>query len=314
MRVALALGGNAFAPPDAAPSVEGQARFARETLERLAPLLGPGSEVLLTHGNGPQVGASLLRVERAAGAAYPLPLDVCVAQTQGEMGYLLAQELARFLEVRGWARPVASLLTRVEVDPGDPAFRSPSKAIGPCLPAGEAAALRARGAAVADDAGRGLRRLVPSPDPLRVVEDEVVRRLLDLGVAVVAGGGGGVPVVRGREGLAGVEAVVDKDLTAALLADAVGAELLAIVTDVPCAFLGWRTPRQSPLRRAGASRVRALLAEGHFAPGSMGPKMLACARFASRPGRRALICDPAGLEAALRGEAGTSVVPDEGGG
>jgi carbamate kinase len=303
MRAVVALGGNAFAPAGTAPAAEGQAGFAREALARLGPLLAPDAELLVTHGNGPQVGRLL---ERMA-----LPLDVCVAQTQGELGYLLAQALGELLERGGAGREVVSVMTRVEVDPGDAAFASPSKPVGPWLDPAEAEALRRRGAAVGQEAGRGWRRLVPSPEPRRVVEAGVVRLLLDAGAAVVAAGGGGVPVVRGAPGgLQGVEAVVDKDLTSALLADAVGAELLAIVTDVPCAYTDFRSARQRPVRRAAASRARALLREGHFAPGSMGPKMEACARFASRPGRRALVCDAPGLAAALAGEGGTTVVPD----
>ena len=301
----MALGGNAFAPAGTAPTAEGEARFAREALARLGPLLSKDAELLVTHGNGPQVGRLLDRME--------LPLDVCVAQTQGELGYLLAQALAALLERRGAGRDVVSLLTRVEVDPGDPAFGHPSKPIGPWLDRPQIEALRRRGGTVGREPGRGFRRLVPSPEPLRVVEAGVVCRLLDMGAAVVAGGGGGVPVARAGRGFEGIEAVVDKDLTSALLADAVGAELLAILTDVPCAYTGFGTPRQAPLRSAAASRARALLEEGHFAPGSMGPKVLACARFASRPGRRAVICDAPGLAAALAGEGGTTVLPDEGG-
>jgi carbamate kinase len=208
------------------------------------------------------------------------------------------------------ARPVASLVTQVVVDPDDPAFRYPSKPVGPFLDPARAAALRARGAVVEDDAGRGLRRVVPSPEPKRVVEAEVVRWLLAQGAAVVAGGGGGIPVTSAGDGLRGVEAVVDKDFTSALLADFLGAEVLAILTDVPCAYTDFRTRAQAPVGRVVASRARALLAEGHFAPGSMEPKMEACARFASRSGRRAIVCDPPGLAAALRGEGGTIVEPD----
>jgi len=309
MRVVAALGGNAFAPGGAAPSAEGQLRFAREALASLGPFLAPPAELLLTHGNGPQVGHQLLRAERCRSEAYDLPLDVCVAQTQGELGYLLERALRDLLAERGIRRTVASLVTLVEVDPSDAAFRNPTKPIGPVLGAAQAADLRRRGAALADDAGRGLRRVVPSPEPRSVLGAEVVDRLLAGGVAVVAGGGGGVPVVRAAGGLAGVEAVVDKDLTAALLADAVGADLLAILTDVPCAYTDFRTPRQQPVGRVAASRARVLLAEGHFAPGSMAPKMEACARFASRPGRRAVVCDPPRLAQALRGEAGTIVLP-----
>ncbi len=298
-------------PPGAALTVEAELRFARAALAHLAPFFPRDVELLLTHGNGPQVGHLLERVERSRESAYPVPLDVGVAQTQGELGYVLAQAMRELLGEHGSARPVAALVTEVEVDPGDPAFRAPSKPIGPFLDAARAAALRRQGIAVREDAGRGERRVVPSPEPRRVVGADVVRRLLGLGVVVIAGGGGGVPVVASEGRLRGVEAVIDKDLTSALLADGVGAELLVILTDVPCAFTDFRTPRQAPVGRIRASRARALLADGHFAPGSMEPKVLACARFASRPGRRSIVCDPPGRAAARRGEAGTTVVPDD---
>jgi carbamate kinase len=206
---------------------------------------------------------------------------------------------------------VASVVTQVEVDAADPAFGRPEKPVGPFLDEAQARAVRERGGVVVEDAGRGWRRVVPSPLPLRVLELEVLRQLLAAGVAVVAGGGGGVPVVPSPTGLRGVEAVVDKDLTSALLADALEADLLAILTDVPAAFTDHRTARQAPVGRILASRARTLLAEGHFAPGSMAPKIDACVRFVRRPGRRALICDPPTLAAALRGQAGTIVLPDE---
>jgi carbamate kinase len=310
MRVVAALGGNAFVPVGAALTVEGQFLFARGALAHLEPFFSPEVELLVTHGNGPQVGHMLDRVERSLGSAYALPLDVCVAQTQGELGYVLARTLRQLFVQRGVKRPVASLLTQVVVDPGDGAFQVPSKPIGPFLDPPQVAALRLRGATVHEDAGRGYRRVVPSPEPKCVVEADVVRQLLALGVAVVAAGGGGVPVVDSPEGLRGIEAVVDKDLTSALLADLIDAELLVVLTDVPYAYTDFRTPRQAPVRRISAARAEVLLREGHFAPGSMAPKMEACARFASRRGRRAIVCDPPSLAAALRGEAGTIVVSD----
>jgi carbamate kinase len=311
MRIVAALGGNAFVRAREALSVEGEHRFAREALAALGPFLARGMELLVVHGNGPQVGHQLDRAERARGTAYALPLDVCVAQTQGELGYILAQALGAVLVERGVSRAVVALVTQVEVDMGDVAFRRPAKPIGPVLDAAAGAALRARGAAVEDDAGRGLRRVVPSPEPARVIEEEAVRGLLASGAIVIAGGGGGIPVVPvGRSGsLRGVEAVVDKDLTAALLAGAIGAELLLLLTDVPCAYTDHLGPRQEPIGRVACSRARALHREGHFAPGSMGPKMEAAVRFVAGGDRRAIVCDPPSLAAALRGEAGTIVVP-----
>jgi len=307
MRVVAALGGNAFAARGSALTMEGQFRFARDALRQLEPLFAPGTDLLITHGNGPQVGHELVRVERAQGEAYNLPLDVCVAETQGELGYVLCRTLRDLLAGQGRPRPVAALVTLVEVDPRDPAFALPTKPVGPVLDRAQAAALEARGAAVRDDAGRGLRRVVPSPEPLRVVETDVVRALLGLGAAVVAAGGGGVPVARVGGALQGVEAVVDKDLTAALLADALGADLLLVLTDVPCACKDYRTPREAPLGQLSVEEARKLLRQGHFAPGSMAPKVEACARFASHPGRRAVICDLPHLAGALSGEAGTVI-------
>ncbi len=307
MLAVAALGGNAFAARGSALTMEGQFRFARDALRQLRPLFAPGIDLLLTHGNGPQVGHELVRVERAQGEAYTLPLDVCVAETQGELGYVLCRTLRDLLAEQGLSRRVAALVTLVEVDPRDPAFAAPTKPVGPVLDRTQAAALRARGVTVADDAGRGLRRVVPSPEPLRVVETDVIRALLGLSAVVVAAGGGGVPVARVDGSLQGVEAVVDKDLTAALLADALEADLLLVLTDVPCACTDYRTPREAPLSRLSAEGARALLREGHFAPGSMAPKVEACARFASRPGRRAAICDLPHLAGALAGKAGTVI-------
>jgi carbamate kinase len=309
-RVVAALGGNAFVRAGAPITLEGELRFACDAVSSLEPFLAPGEDLVVTHGNGPQVGHQLIRVERSAGAAYRLPLDVCVAETQGELGYVLAQALGALLARRGLARPVAAIVTRTEVDPGDEAFWRPSKPVGPVLDPARAAELRGTGAALIEDVGRGLRRAVASPAPRRIVEIDVVRQLLALGTVVVAAGGGGVPVAAGPDGLRGVEAVVDKDLTAALLAEEVGADLLLVLTDVPCAYTDYLTPRQAPVRRATAREARALLAGGHFAPGSMKPKVEACARFASAAGRRAIVCQPSDVPAALSGEAGTTVLPD----
>ena len=310
-RVVAALGGNAFAPPGGGLTMEAQYRFAREALAVLEPFFAPGVGLLVTHGNGPQVGHQLDRVERSLETAYALPLDICVAQTQGELGCVLVQTLRDLLADRGIRRDVAAVVTQVEVDPGDEAFRHPSKPVGPFLGPREVAALRQRGLDVQEDAGRGFRRVVPSPEPSRVVEGEVLREMLGSQVVVVAAGGGGVPVAAAGGRLRGIEAVVDKDLTAALLGDVVGADLLLLITDVPCAYTDFRTSRQAPLGRITARRARELLAEGHFAPGSMAPKIEACARFASRGSRRSIVCDPPRVAEALRGQAGTIVVPDE---
>lgn len=307
-RAVAALGGNIFAPPDRPTSIDDEIRRVEEVCASLTPLLGDDVQLLVAHGNGPQVGHQLVRVEESRRHACELPLDVCVAQTQGELGYLLARALHGALARLGSARRVAALVTQVEVDAADPAFAHPTKPVGPVLDGARAAELRRAGFAIGESPGRGARRIVPSPEPRGVVESELVRALLEAGAVVVAAGGGGVPIVRSDHGHRGVEAVVDKDLTAALLADELGADLLLLVTDVPCAYSDFGMPDERRIAAMSVAEARALLAEGHFAPGSMGPKIEACARFARLPGRRALVCDAPGIAAALRGDAGTAVV------
>lgn len=303
----VVLGGNAFARPGEPLTMAGQFDFARRALEPLGDLLAGDTPLLLTHGNGPQVGHMLVRVEAALGRAYTIPLEVCVAESEGELGYVLQQTLYNLLAERGSARPIAALLTQVVVSPDDPAFREPTKPIGQFYSAVQARELQRQGFAVREDAGRGWRRVVASPWPTEIVELPVIERLLEWGAIVIAGGGGGIPVVRRSGCLTGVEAVVDKDLAAALLGRALGAELLLILTGVPCAYLDFGSPRQTPLGRIGLERARQLIAQGHFAPGSMLPKMQAAVQFADRPGTRSIVCDPASLVAALKGRAGTIV-------
>ncbi len=311
-RVVVVLGGNAFAPPGAPLTMAGQFRFAEEALGALGPLLSPATQLVVGHGNGPQVGHMLVRVEESLGKAYALPLEVCVAESEGELGYVLAQTLGNLCRARGAPRAIASLLTQVEVDAADPAFGRPDKPIGPFYDAAQAEALRAKGFEVRQDAGRGYRRVVPSPEPRAIVDVEIVERLVSMGAVVIAAGGGGIPVARAADGsLHGIDAVIDKDLTAALLAARLGADLLVILTGVDAAYVGFGSPSARRLARARPGEVRALAAQGHFAPGSMGPKMEAAARFASAPGRRSIVCDPASLALALEGRAGTTVSLDE---
>ena len=302
-----ALGGNAFAAPGHGLTMAGQFAYAEQALTHLLPLLAPGVELMLAHGNGPQVGHMLIRVEQALGEAYALPLEVCVAESEGELGYVLQQTLYNLMHAQGLARPVASVLTQVVVDPHDPGFAHPPKPIGPYYDAPRARALEAEGFAMVEEPGRGFRRVVASPRPLRVVEQEVIEDLLGDGVLVIAAGGGGIPVVQTGERLAGVDAVIDKDLAASLLADVLGADLLVILTGVPCAYLRYGTPEQVCLHNLTVLEARALLAEGHFPAGSMGPKIEAAVGFVDRASRTAIICDPPSLAAALSGEAGTIV-------
>jgi carbamate kinase len=300
----VSLGGNAFTRPGGDMTMAGQFDFAARTLAPLAGVLAGGCRLLVTHGNGPQVGYILTRVEEALGKAYALPLEVCVAESEGEIGYVLQQTIHN---LTGGRQPVATLLTQVVVDPDDPAFASPTKPIGPWFEAGHAATLRAQGMPLVEDAaGRG-RRVVPSPAPVEIVEIGVMRQLLELGVIVIAAGGGGIPVVRRGDALEGVEAVVDKDLATALLAIGIGAARLVLVTGVPGVYTGFGTAAQRLLSRVSPDALEALLAAGEFPPGSMGPKVEAAIRFTRATGGPAVICQPGELEAAVRGEAGTIV-------
>jgi carbamate kinase len=309
-RVVVVLGGNAFVAPGEPLTMDGQWRFAREAMEQLGPLLDRHAQLLLSHGNGPQVGHMLTRVEAAAGLAYRQPLEVCVAESQGELGYVLEQALRNALTRRGVGRSCVAMLSQVEVSADDPAFATPTKPIGGFFTAEQARMLSEKGFAMAEDAGRGWRRVVPSPAPRQVLELDVIRRLLDENVVVIAAGGGGIPVVRRDDGWAGVEAVVDKDQTGALLAVAVDADRLIILTDVPCAYRHFRSPHPEPLATLTVEEARNLAAEGEFAAGSMLPKIEAAAHFAATTGRPALICNPRNLAAAFEGRAGTHVVPN----
>lgn len=303
----VSLGGNAFARPGGDISMAGQFEFARQTLAPLVALLQPARKLLLTHGNGPQVGYMLTRVEAALGKAYALPLEVCVAESEGEIGYVLQQTLHN---LTAGQHPVSTLLTQVLVDEADPAFFQPSKPIGPWFEPPQAAALEQAGfKLVYDKAGRG-RRVVPSPKPLEVIEMPVIRQLLALGIIVIAGGGGGIPVVRKGAQLQGVEAVVDKDLVSAMLAIGTDAEQFIMVTAVAGAYTDYDTESARLIERATPDQMTAWFAQGHFAAGTMGPKVEAAIQFVRATGRRAVICQPSDLPGALAGEAGTVVESD----
>jgi carbamate kinase len=239
-----------------------------------------------------------------------MPMDVCGAMSQGQIGYMAAQALANHLRKRRLDLPVVTVVTQVAVDPKDPAFASPSKPVGPFYSEAEARRMMLEeGTAMREDAGRGWRRVVPSPEPQGIVELEAVRDLVSAGCLVVCSGGGGVPVARSRGALSGIDAVIDKDLAAALLATELHADALLILTDVPRAYLGYGTPKQAALDTVTVSRMRAYAAEGHFKAGSMGPKVEACLRFADAGGE-AVIASLTEVGPAMAGRAGTHVVPD----
>ena len=289
MRVVVALGGNALSPPRGTGSVEELRAALTGTASVLADLVASGTSLVLTHGNGPQVGRLLLQQELAADEVPPMPMDVCGALSQGQLGYLVAQALDNALRRRRLDARVLSLVTQVVVDGRDPAFRRPSKPVGPFFERPQAQAIAAQtGHVFAIQADGRWRRVVASPKPQRFVEQGPLKALVDSGHVVVAAGGGGVPVVEHRGQLRGVEAVVDKDRTAALLATAVAADVLLVLTDAPRVATGFGTPQQEELDTLSVVRARELLASGEFPEGSMGPKVEACCAFVEAGGRASI--------------------------
>jgi len=308
MRVLIALGGNAMTGPDGSATVDAQQQAIGTAMDHVADLVASGADVVLTHGNGPQVGNLLVKNELAAHVVPPVPLDWCGAQTQGTVGFTVLNALERALGQRSVERRVAALVTRTLVDGNDPGFAKPTKPIGRFLPQNEAEPLVELGQTWEDRGEKGWRRVVASPEPLEVLDAPAVRALMDAAFIVVAAGGGGIPTVRDPDGsLRGVEAVIDKDLAAAVLARTTGADVLVIATDVEHAILGYGTPQARPIERVSAQELRSLAAQGHFASGSMGPKVEAVLRYVEQGGRRAVITSLERIGAAVRGDAGTVV-------
>lgn len=310
-RVVVALGGNAITRPGGDDSVRQDLANLRRSLKTIAYLVNEGYEVVLTHGNGPQVGNQMIRVEAALGQAPELPLDIVVADLQGGLGYMIEQVLYNLMLKIGHKRPVCGLFTLIEVDPDDPALAEPTKFVGPPYredQAGEFA--KSRGWTMKEDRGRGWRRVVPSPQPVSIVEREAILTLVESGALVIAAGGGGIPVAKTRRGtLKGVEGVIDKDLAAAVLGKDVGAEELYILTAVERVSLDFGTEMERPLATVTVAEAREHMAAGQFPAGSMGPKMEAVCRFVEQGGRRALITDIFTLSEALAGKTGTWIVP-----
>jgi carbamate kinase len=291
MRVLIALGGNAMTGEDGSARVEDQLAAGKVAMEAVADLLEHDIDIVLTHGNGPQVGNLLVKNELAAAVVPPVPLDWCGASTQATLGFVLMEALDVATAARGIYRRSATVVTRTLVDPADPGFTRPTKPIGRSLSADEAALLIDHGETWEDRGAKGWRRVVASPEPRAILDAAAVRALVDAGFVVIANGGGGIPVVREADGLRGVEAVIDKDLGAALLAGTVDADVLVIATDVPNAVLNFDTPEAEPVGRVSTARLRELAEEGHFASGSMGPKVEAACRFVEQGGQYAVITD-----------------------
>lgn len=312
MRTAvLALGGNALARAGERPTITNQFRHARESVAPIVELARQGWGIAIVHGNGPQVGDELVRNEVARRVVEPLPLGVLVANTAGWIGYMLQQSLQNALRAGRVERDVITLITQTRVDPYDPALNRPTKPIGHALPDDLARQLGEAGVAVGRDGAGSWRRLAASPVPLGIVELPLIRRLIDQGVIVVAAGGGGPPVYdHPLLGWEGVEAVVDKDRVAAILAHQLGAEVLMILTDVDAVYADWGTPAARPLRRLTLAEVDALVAAGGVNEGGMRPKVEAAAGFVRTAGGRAIIARLDDGPAALRGEAGTTILRD----
>ena len=307
----VAIGGNSLIKDKAHVEVKYQWEAVRETCRHIADLIAEGWDVVVTHGNGPQVGFILRRNELAAHEVHTTPLDVIVADTQGAIGYMLQQSLDAEFDRRGMHRRAITIVTQVIVDPNDPAFQQPSKPIGGFLTEEEAKRFAAEGWPVVEDAGRGWRRVVASPEPVEIVEEAAIRDAVRQGWTVIAVGGGGIPVVREADGrLRGVAAVIDKDRASSLLASRIGADLFLISTAVERVALHFGKPNQRWLDRMTISEAKQYIAEGHFAAGSMLPKVEACIRFLEAGGSQAIITNPENITRALHGESGTWIVPD----
>jgi carbamate kinase len=305
----LAFGGNAITKAHEKGTRDEQWANIRKTCGHVAELARQGHRIIITHGNGPQVGNLLLKNELTKDVVPPMPLDVCVSNTQGSLGYAISQTLGNHLRQTGLSLPVAAVITQVVVGWDDPAFNNPTKFIGPFFTAGQAQdIMRTKGQVFKEDSGRGWRRVVPSPEPLEIVEKDTIKKLLDAGFIVVAAGGGGIPVVRTADGLTGVEAVIDKDMAGQLLAVEVGADAFFLLTEVERVCINYGRPDEQAFAALTVAEARRYQAEGHFPPGSMGPKVEAAVRFAaSATGRKAVIVSLENAAQAFTGKSGTVI-------
>ncbi len=311
MLILVGLGGNAIFRRGERGTYEEQVRNVVNTCKILADIIEEGHSLVITHGNGPQVGATMLRYEAAKNIVPPFPLHVADSETQGFIGYMIQQALINELRRRRINRSVLTVITQVIVDKDDPAFKNPTKPIGPFYTKEEAEELKQRHPdwVIIEDCGRGYRRVVPSPDPKEIVEIDAIKTLINSGHIVIACGGGGIPVIKTRNGYVGVDAVIDKDLASERLASNIKADIFMILTDVDGAYLNYGRPDAKLLREVTLSEIKRYYQEGHFKAGSMGPKVLATIRFLESGGKHAIIghLDKALLN--LRGEAGTHIYP-----
>ncbi len=306
----IAIGGNSLIKDKAHKTVPDQYAAAQETGKHIADLVEEGWTVAITHGNGPQVGFILRRSELAAHELHEVPLDFCGADTQGAIGYMLQQILFSEFKRRNLDKQAVTVVTQVLVDANDPAFTNPNKPIGSFMDEQIAKRRKTEGWHVVEDAGRGWRRVVPSPIPQKVIEVDAVTNLLDKGFIVITVGGGGIPVIEHKDGaLKGVAAVIDKDRASALLAGSIQAKLFLISTSIDKVYLNFGKPDQTPIEQMTVTEARKYLKEGHFAPGSMAPKIESVIKFIENGGEQAIITIPENMTRALKGEAGTRIVP-----
>lgn len=308
----VALGGNAIIPAGGRGTIGEQRELTSASMKQLASLIASGRSVILTHGNGPIVGNIMERNEAVKDRIPPMPLDVCGADSQGGIGYMIQQSLRNELDARGLAKPVVAIVSQVVVSEEDEAFKNPTKPIGPFYSKEKADELQEeKNWYMRNDADRGYRRMVPSPRPVEIVEAAVISELLGLGVVVIAVGGGGIPVVRRGGCLIGVEAVIDKDRAAAVLAGNVGAERLIILTNVDEVYANFGKPDQEPIHRISLSEIRRLYDSGEFPAGSMGPKIEAAIEFLQSGGREVIVSHARKLLEACGSKAGTHILSDD---
>lgn len=306
----VAIGGNSLIKDQEHQTVPDQFEAIRETCAHIASMIERGWNVVITHGNGPQVGFSLLRSELTSHVLHTVPLDSCVADTQGTIGYMIQQCLYNEFKRRGIKKQAVTVVTQVLVDKNDPAFQNPTKPIGPFYDEDKAKSYRKeRGWNIKEDSGRGWRRVVPSPIPVGIIELDAAKTLANLGFVAVVVGGGGIPVIEENGELSGIEAVIDKDYASSLLAIGIKADLFLISTSVEKVALNFGKPDQRLLDKMTLEEAKKYYEEGHFPPGSMGPKIQAIINFLERGGKEAIITNPENIERALLGETGTHILP-----
>jgi len=307
--IVIALGGNAIHQPGQRGTVQEQLRNVESTADQIAELISRGCRIVITHGNGPQVGAILIQQEAAREQTPPMPLDVCGAQSQGQIGYMLQQSLGKMLARRSIERPAVTVVTQMVVSPHDPAFHNPTKPVGPFYTEDYARQrMQSANERWIEDAGRGWRKVVPSPDPIRIVERDAIISLVRSGAIVIANGGGGIPVIERNGHYEGIEAVIDKDLGGECLARDVRADILMILTDVGQVALNYRMADQRDLDTVTLAEITQYQREGHFKAGSMGPKVEACRRFVSQGGEAAIIASLEHAVDAVEGRRGTRII------